>query len=375
MSRIETSLGRLLKERIKVSGRITFCEFMHEALFHKELGFYSKGPGIGTQGGTFNTSAMYPVFAWCLAQAVEQAEKRLGESLRIVEFGAGTGELGARIISYLPGFHEYVVVETSQGLRQKQEATGLNVFHSVEELGAAPSFVFANEVVDALPVHRVMGDGQDNVLEMYVGVGQDGNFVEEFDEPSTPQIVSRLKAEGVRLGRGHVVEVCLGLDSFVQKAASIISRGYLVFIDYGDEASTLYSPLRRNGALRCYYQQQQVHDPFDHIGDQDITVDVDFTALQSASRNVGLELTGKVWQRDWLKNLGIHKIQLTDNDPRDVSSQINQLTNPAGLGSIFDVLAWKTPNIPDAPGFFRSCRIAKGFGEECKEKNLRIDEE
>ena len=52
---------------------------MHEALFHKELGFYSKGPGIGTQGGTFNTSAMYPVFAWSLAQAVEQAENRLGE--------------------------------------------------------------------------------------------------------------------------------------------------------------------------------------------------------------------------------------------------------------------------------------------------------
>ena len=340
---------------------------MDEALFHEELGFYSKGPGIGLQGGTFNTSAMYPVFAWCLAQAVEQAEKRLGESLRIVEFGGGTGELGARIISYLPGFHEYVVVETSQGLRQKQEARGLNVFHSVEELGAAPSFVFANEVVDALPVHRVMGDGQDNVLEMYVGVGQDGNFVEEFDEPSTPQIVSRLKAEGVRLGRGHVVEVCLGLDSFVQKAASIISRGYLVFIDYGDEASTLYSQLRRNGALRCYYQQRQVHDPFDHIGEQDITADVDFTALQSASRNVGLELTGKVWQGDWLKNLGIHEIQLTDNDSRDVLSQIDQLTNPARLGSTFHVLAWKTPNIPDVPGFTRSCYIAKGFGEECEE--------
>ncbi len=44
-------------------GLITSCEFMHEALFHEELGFYSKGPGIGSYGGAFNASAMYAVFA------------------------------------------------------------------------------------------------------------------------------------------------------------------------------------------------------------------------------------------------------------------------------------------------------------------------
>jgi SAM-dependent MidA family methyltransferase len=351
MSRIQTTLGRLLKERIKANGRITFCEFMHEALFHEALGFYSKGPGIGSQSGTFNTSAMYPVFAWCLAQAVEQAEKRLGQPLRIVEFGAGTGELGARIVSYLNCPHEYVVVETSSGLRQKQEARGLKVVTDVEELASAPSFVFANEVVDALPVNRVMGDGQGNLLEMYVALDQDGDFIEEFDEPSTSGLASRLRAESIHLGRGHLAEICLDIYPFIQKAASIMSLGYLMIIDYGYDGPALYSCLRKNGGLRCYFRQQQVYDPFDNIGDQDITTDVDFTALKSAAEKAGLLSSGRAWQGNWLKNLDIHKFQSHDMTHDVMMGQIKQLTHAARLGNAFSVLAWKYPDIPDAPGF------------------------
>ena len=70
---------------------------MHEALFHEELGFYSKGPGIGSYGGAFNASAMDAVFAWSLAQPVEHAEQGLGEPLRIVEFGQESREKNLRI--------------------------------------------------------------------------------------------------------------------------------------------------------------------------------------------------------------------------------------------------------------------------------------
>ncbi len=58
MRRQETELARILKQRIQTQGPITFREFMEQALFHPELGFYSKGPAIGSQDGTFNTSAM-----------------------------------------------------------------------------------------------------------------------------------------------------------------------------------------------------------------------------------------------------------------------------------------------------------------------------
>jgi len=211
--------------------------------------------------------------------------------------------------------------------------------------------VFANEVIDAFPVHRVMGDGRGNLLEMYVAVDQNGCFAEEFGEPSTPKLLSRLVSEGVLLGRGHLAEVCLGIDSFIQRAVSIMSQGYLVIIDYGDEASALYHYTRKNGSLRCYYQQQQAYDPFDHIGDQDLTADVDFTALEAAARLAGLEAAGRAWQGTWLKNLGIHQFQPQGAAPKDFLVQIEHLTSPTRLGSTFDVLAWKTPGTPNAPGF------------------------
>ena len=351
MSQIETPLGRILKEHILAQGPITFREFMAQALFHPELGFYSKGPDIGSVGGTFNTNAMFPAFAFSLAQAVEQADAMVGEPLRIVEFGAGTGELGARILSYLSNAHEYVVVETSPGLREKQKGLGLKVVDSVKELAAAPSFVFGNEVLDALPFHRVLGDGQGNLLEMYVAIDQNGCFTEEFGELSTSRLLARLASEAIVLGRGHVAEVCLDIDPFIQSAASVISKGYLVIIDYGEESSALYHYTRKNGSLRCYFQQQQVHDPFDLIGDQDITTDVDFTALEAAAYLAGLGKAQRMWQGPWLENLGIHQFQPKGVDPKDVQSQIEQLTHPARLGSTFDVLVWTISNISNTPGF------------------------
>lgn len=351
MSPIETPLGSILREHILAQGPITFREFMAQALFHPELGFYSKGPCIGSVGGTFNTNAMFPAFAFSLAQAVDQAEAMVGEPLRIVEFGAGTGELGERILSFLSSPRKYVVVETSPGLRKKQAARGLNVVESVKDLSAAPSFVFGNEVIDAFPFHRVMGDGQGNILEMYVAIDQHGGFTEEFGEPSTPQLSSRLASEGISLGRGHVAEVCLDIDPFFQMAASIISKGYLVIIDYGEEASGLYHYTRKNGSLRCYYQQEQVHDAFDHIGDQDITTDVDFTALEAAAFSAGLGSAQRMWQGPWLENLGIHRFQPLGVDPKNVHTQIEQLIHPARLGSTFDVLVWTTSNGLNAPGF------------------------
>ncbi|MDT7043282.1 class I SAM-dependent methyltransferase [Candidatus Nitronereus thalassa] len=349
--RVETPLGKILRERILGEGPMTFRDFMDQALFHPELGFYSKGPEIGSRDGTFNTNAMFPAFAFCLARAVEQAESIIGEPLRIVELGAGTGELGTGILSFLPTAREYVAVEPSSGLQHKQKARGLAAVKTVEDLSPRPSFVFGNEVLDALPVHRVMNDGQGNLMEFYVSINPQGGFEEILGEPSTSALSSRLQSEGVTLGRGQMAEVCLELDPFIQSIASIISKGYLIFLDYGDEALALYHYTRRNGSLRCYFRQQQVHDPFNHIGEQDITADVDFTALDKAACCSGLGTAGQAWQGTWLKNLGIHQFQPKGVDPKELQNQIEQLTNPARLGSTFDVWAWRTPNIPLPPGF------------------------
>src|SRR5690606_17675936 len=112
----------------------------------------------------FDTNARFPAFGYAIAKAITYAEKALGFHLRVLELGGGTGQLGSNIISCLENAHEYVVLDPSPGLRDKQKQRGLHAINNIDCLTPGPTFVFGNEVLDALPVHRVMGMGHEEVL-------------------------------------------------------------------------------------------------------------------------------------------------------------------------------------------------------------------
>ena len=350
-NRQETELSRILKGKIRSQGPITFKEFMAAALYDPYYGFYAKGPAIGTFDGTFNTNAMYKAFAFALAQVVKNAEDRLGVSLRIVELGGGTGQLGSNIQSFLVEPHDYVILESSAGFRDQQRAQGLQTLSDCADLGASPSFIFGNEVLDAFPVHRVMGEAQGTLLEQYVALDERGEFTELFSEPSSPALNERLKSEGISLGRGQIAEICLGLEKFLDQAVASISSGYLLLVDYGDEAKRLYHHTKRNGTLRTFLAQRQTYDPYDCVGEQDLTVDVDYTAVVSSVRKAGLDYVGKTSQGNWLQKVGIEKFIQLAEDTIQASQEITQLTASTLLGSTFDVLAFKTQGLPNPPGF------------------------
>ena len=345
-----TPLANQLKAQILQNGAMTFRDFMAAVLYDSEKGFYTKAPEIGTQAGAFNTNAMFPAFAFALARAIEHAEQLVGEPLRIVEFGGGTGDLATNLLFFLKTPHEYVIVDISQGLRNVQQSQGIQAVESVDHLSRVPTFAFGNEVLDALPVHRVMGNGSGELVEFYVDIDSTGTFIEKTDRPSTPLLAERLQSEGITLGRGQVAEVCLDLQQFLENAATIISTGYLLFIDYGDAASNLYSFSRRNGTLRSFRSQQAVCNPFEAVGDQDLTADVDFTALDAAARKTGLLPAGHLRQGIWLQNIGIQRYSEHAKAPKSADHEIFTLTSPARLGSAFDAIFFKTQGLPDGPG-------------------------
>lgn len=323
---------------------------MAVALYDESNGFYAQGPKIGNPDGPFDTNAKFPAFGYAIAQAITQAEQNIGCPLRILELGGGTGQLGISIISFLQTPHEYIVFETSPGLRAIQEQRGLQTIQNLNNLPPGPTFIFGNEVLDALPVHRVMGMGNEEIMELYVDVDEDGEFVEQPGHLSTTELAERFRCEGIQLGRGQVAEICLELKPFFQNVRHVLERGYAFFVDYGDRASNLYSYRHRNGTLRSFYQQQQIHDPFFAVGQQDLTADVDYTATRSVAKEVGFEVDGPIPQGTWLQNLGIQDYKRSSADRESNQEEINMLTSPAGLGSAFDVLIFKTRGLPDGPG-------------------------
>jgi SAM-dependent MidA family methyltransferase len=350
VKRINTELSVILKDKIRSQGPLTFKEFMGAALFDRVYGFYAQGPRIGSSVGPFDTNAKFPAFGFGLARGITEAEQLIGTQLRVLELGGGTGQLGKNILSFLPIPHEYVVLEPSRGLRASQMEMGLQVVEKMAGLAPQPTFAFGNEVLDALPVHRVMGMGHEEMMELYVVLDEESEFCEQPGPLSTPELAQRLRREQVQLGRGQVAEICLEMKGFFQGLERVINPGYILFVDYGDSASNLYSYRHRNGTLRSYYRQQQIHDTFFAVGQQDLTADVDFTAVITEARELGWEFAGSTSQGEWLKNLGIQEYVGAGADAGFKQKEVDLLTGAASLGSTYDVLIFMTKGLTQAPG-------------------------
>ncbi len=327
---------------------------MASALYDPHHGFYTKGPAIGSQDGAFNTNAMFPAFAFAVTLAIQQAERLVGEPLRVIEFGGGTGELGAYITKFSPSSLEYIIIETSPRLREQQKKKGLTTTDDIKMLPPGPTFVLGNEVLDAFPVHRVMSDGSGQLMEMYVGLDTHEEFTEIPGALSTSRLAKRLHDEKIYLGRGQIAEICLEFHDFLKKIQSVVSKGYLIFIDYGDEAANLYSYTQRNGTLRSFQSQRQTFDPFDSVGEQDLTADVDFSALKTAAQESGFIPVGSIQQGPWLYNIGIEKYLTQIDDSQQAQTDIEQLTKLTDLGSTFDIQVFKTKGLPDGLGLHLS---------------------
>ncbi len=351
MKRLETPLAQTLKNRIRSDGPMTFRDFMSAALYDDRLGFYAQGPKIGSPDGPFDTNAKFRAFGFALSQAIEETQRILARKPTIVELGAGTGQLAVTLQAFQTCPREYVIFEPSAGLRAMQESKGLKTVGALDMIPAGPTFAFGNEILDALPVHRVMGMGPDRSMELYVNLDDREEFFEDPGPLSTPKLKDRLDQGRIQLGRGQVAEICLEFSGLLKTLRRIVNPGFLCFVDYGDRASKLYSHQHRNGTLRTYFRQHQIHDVFYAVGQQDLTADVDFTAVISEAEDVGWEFSGSLPQGQWLKNVGIEQYVGSGMNEISDKQEIEVLTGLASLGSAFTVLMFQTPGLLSAPGF------------------------
>ena len=112
------------------------------------------------------------------------------------------------------------------------------------------------------------------------------------------------------MAEGQVAEINLGIDRWAGEIAAALESGFVLTVDYGKTATQLYSAEERpDGTLTTYYRHTQTDDPFRHVGSQDITAQVDFTAVVQAGRAHGLGLVGYTRQSDFLRSLGLGEWQ------------------------------------------------------------------
>lgn len=352
-------LVELIRDEIKQQdGRITFARYMELALYAPGLGYYSAGLNkFGVIGDFVTAPEISPLFARCVARQCQQVLQALGGG-DILEFGAGSGIMAAdllaelEVLSSLP--QHYFILEISAELRERQQATlarrAPHLLERVIWLDEIPrqklrGFVFANEVLDAMPVHRFRL-GAENTSELYVACEGD-KFVWKAGPLSDPVLAERitdLRAMSPELNPGYISEINLAAPAWVWTLAAALESGMLLLIDYGYPRHEFYHPERARGTLLCHYRHHAHDDPFLHPGLQDITAHVDFTTLAEAGHKAGLDVAGYTTQAHFLLGCGLTElaVEAPGSEVRQrvqLAEQIKRLTLPGEMGEVFKVLA------------------------------------
>jgi SAM-dependent MidA family methyltransferase len=209
--------------------------------------------------------------------------------------------------------------------------------------------ILCNELIDNFPVHRFAIQGG-RVKEVFV-TSAGGNLTEVLDEPSSPRIAERLTSLGLSLTEGYRGEVNLAMEDWTGQLSSALDRGFILTIDYGQLATDLYAPQNNQGTLVCYHRHVVSSDPYQHIGQQDITCQVDFTSLMRLGARHGLATVGYTLQSQFLTNLGFSSF-LDALQTQGLSTARTALSRMAMMALVD----------PDEYGDFKVLAQAKGHG-------------
>lgn len=336
-------------------GQLPFDRFMELALYAPGLGYYTAGAHKFGGGGDFVTAPeISPLFGRCLARQCAEVLDALGGG-DILELGAGTGALAADLLDSLehegrpPG--RYLILEPSPDLRARQQ--GLlrerqpHVAGRVHWLDRLPEdftgVLLANEVVDAMPVHRFKVREDGSPAEIFERPVADG-WEEIVSEPVSPGLVDAvqaLQAEGLSQEPRYESEINLRLRPWIAALSEAMNRGLVLLIDYGYPRSEYYHPARETGTLMCHFQHRAHSDPSVHLGLQDITAHVDFSALADAGLAAGMEVAGFATQAHFLIGCGLDEMLAevaAKGGDLDLILGAKQLVLPAGMGERFRVL-------------------------------------
>jgi SAM-dependent MidA family methyltransferase len=347
----------LVAAEIERDGPLDFARFMERVLYAPGLGYYSAGRAkFGAAGDFVTAPELGEVFARCVARALAPA---LGAGTALLEIGAGSGAFAADALAALARLDalpdEYWILETSADLRQRQAerlaASVPALAARVRWLDAPPDTpwrgaLFANEVVDALPV-RAFCLREEGLFARCVGLDAGGApcWIERPADAALAAAFARAVDDPARLPRPYRSELPQALDAWFAAVAGAMSDGVALFIDYGYPRAEYYLPQRDEGTLVCHYRHRAHADPLWMPGLCDVTAFVDFTALAEAGHAAGFLPACYASQAQFLLACGLAEEGLAA-DPADalaqlrLAQQVRRLTLPGEMGERFKALAF-----------------------------------
>lgn len=339
---------------IKSKGPISFEEFMNMALYYPELGYYTKdSTKIGRAGDFYTSSHLHPIFGAMLGRQMEEMWEAINrpDVFNIAEMGAGMGYVAKDMLAYLEArgkgqealfeHLKYTIIELNPLVKTRQQellsgfADKVHWVSDLRQLEPGKGCFLSNELLDAFPVRVVEMDGE--LKEIHVSVA--GENFREVKLPCSKEVEEYFKEFSVTLHEGYRTEVCLRVKDWLREVAEKV-LGFIVTIDYGYPAWDYYSEDRNRGTLLCYYQHQVNENPYQNIGEQDLTAHVNFSALKKWGEEMGMQTLGFCTQGAYLVSLGIDAVisELGYSEDAFELAKIKGLILPQGMGESHKVL-------------------------------------
>lgn len=343
------ALAELIRGEIAAAGGwLPFARYMELALYAPGLGYYSAGAAkFGAAGDFVTAPELSPLFGRVLARQSAPVLAETGGGM--LELGAGSGRLAVDAwrelerLGVLP--EHYAILDVSGDLRERQRAIFAAEAPALLErarwLDVLPErlrgVVLANEVLDAIPVHRVAWR-EEGIFEQGVEAAEEG--FRWAERPAGGVLLNAARA--LPVAPEYASELNLAAPALVRTLGERLEAGMLLFVDYGFGRREFYHPQRSGGTLLCHYRHHVHDDPFFLPGLQDITAHVDFTAVAEAGVGVGLDLLGYTSQARFLLDGGLLAL-LGETDAADpayapLAAGAQKLLSPAEMGELFKVI-------------------------------------
>jgi SAM-dependent MidA family methyltransferase len=351
-------LRQKIEQEIRERGPIPFSRYMELCLYDPEFGYYSRNAEqFGKAGDFYTSSDVHAVFGRLLARQFDEMWRALGspERVEIIELGPGRGLFAQDVLGWsekkFPAFFQalrYVLVESSSALRQRIEKTlSRHLASGKAQLTAPPPFdgklsardtiLFANEFFDALPVEVLSSKGSLRID------AREGRFIESWIQAS-PEELEFADRYSVQPELDERIEATLAAQLYVDRIAAGIQHGFLLVIDYGFTREEQLGG-RHRGTIKALRQHSVSANPYEAPGEQDITADVNFTALAATAEKHGMQTHKLITQSQFLLGIG-EENQFADafeecrlpQERAKVALQLKHLVTPAGMGESFHVL-------------------------------------
>jgi SAM-dependent MidA family methyltransferase len=362
----EPHLVEAIRRQILRDGPLTFAEFMQLALYHSRWGYYSREEdpiGRSEDRDYYTAPSRHPAFGTLLGrQVAECLEKTGGAQREWVEFGPGGGHLAASLSIELrqrglgpSAGIRCTLIESNPHRRaiQEERLRSHGVLHGVRWLTPQEwaelhqplrGCVIANEILDALPVHRlVFREGQ----FWEIRVGWEDGPVEVLEAVTRSELLNRVLSECPAPREGQELEVGMEALRWIRRLAGRLERGYAILMDYGYLAAEFYSPRHHRGTLLAYHRHAASEQYLDRIGHQDLTAHVNFSSLLEVAASCGMRARGPVTQGHFLLALGaLDWFRGSEENSSSLSQQnrkaVQDLFLPSGMGESHRVVVLAT---------------------------------